>query len=107
MEIDKARAAYRSPSLLEAFAGSILMVVLDGWLTYIAIRRLGIECEGNPLLQILMFSFGIGPSIVASRFLLIICFFSLFAAGERIVMLRLGFLYFGAAIVPWLWILYF
>lgn len=94
-------------SLRTAFAISLIMLVLDGWLTYVGVMRFGVKAELNPLLQTLMFSIGVPASLVASRLLGALCFFALFMAGERVILIILSIFCFSAAIVPWCNLLYF
>lgn len=97
-----------SPSWTEAtfvFAVFLVVQVLDGVLTYIGVRMLGVEAEGNMLLAAGMEAFGTPQTLFSAKVLACVCGYVLYrTAWYRPLAITAG-LYLGVAIVPWLGIL--
>jgi hypothetical protein len=79
--------------------------IADGLITYAAVRALGIEAEGNPLLVTWMHLVGPGQTLLGAKLLACACGVLLYALGVVRILALLTLLYLGAAILPWLHVL--
>jgi len=97
-----------TPSLAEAtfvFAIFLVVQVLDGVLTYVGVRMLGVEAEGNMLLAAGMEAFGTPQTLFSAKLVACVCGYVLYrTAWYRPLAVAAG-LYLGVAIVPWLGIM--
>lgn len=99
-----------SRELLILGCALVILQVLDGVLTGIGMATFGTEMEGNFLLQRLMLTLGYIPALLLTKTLAIWTIVFLCAQAGKVPWLRyvlrgVGALYFGAAIVPWTYIL--
>lgn len=79
--------------------------LLDGTLTYIGVRRFGIEAEGNALLTTLMQAWGTGPALIAAKAFSMTCGVILFAVSVYRVLAAVAGACIGLAVVPWMIVL--
>jgi hypothetical protein len=83
-----------------------LIQVLDGGLTYVGLRHLGIESEANPVVAWYAITLGPGAGLIAVKSLAIACGAILYLAARPFVIGALNLVYVGAAILPWLTVLW-
>lgn len=79
--------------------------LLDGALTYVGVRRFGIEAEGNVLLTTLMHAWGTGPALVAAKLFSSACGVILFAVSVYRLLAAVAGACIGFAVVPWVFML--
>ena len=79
--------------------------VSDGLLTYLAVSAFGTAIEGNPILATWMALAGPGPTLLVAKIGACACGVILYAHGTHRALASLTALYFGAAVLPWLYLL--
>ncbi len=101
------------PSLDYLFLGAFLISlnIFDGYLTHEGVSRLGIVAERNELLKNLMAMYGARTVLVGVKFLAILAVvFLTYLAHKskymRTVVAILSCIYLGAAVGPWIYLLY-
>lgn len=78
----------------------------DGVFTYLGVHSFGRMIEGNPLLSYFIHLFGAGPALAAAKLAAASCGSILhLLTVHRIVAVLTG-LYFAAAVVPWVYVLF-
>jgi uncharacterized membrane protein len=80
---------------------------LDGLLTYIGLRLLGVQMEGNSFLRALMHAYGMLPALFIAKFTaLILVGILMFYAHRRKwirpIIFLLSVVYLSLAVVPWI-----
>ena len=87
------------------FAVFLTAQILDGVLTYLGVRLLGLQVEANPLLSTSMHAIGAPRALLASKLLACVCGYILYrTASHRPLAITAG-LCVGVAVVPWIGIL--
>lgn len=84
----------------------LLAQVLDGALTYVGISVYGPQMEGNPLIGWLMANIGEGLGLATAKVTAGIFGILLHVSAVHKAVAMLALFYFGAAIVPWVAILF-
>lgn len=84
----------------------ILCQALDGVLTWLGLRLLGIHMEGNAFLRELMYAYGTAPVLFIAKLASLICvgFLTFFAHRRRWIRPLIALLiavYLGLAVIPW------
>ena len=87
-------------------AALVTCQILDGLLTYIGLRLMGVEMEGNSFLRHYMSQYGLGPVLLAAKLFATVCAVLLtFHAHRRRwirpVILLVVVIYIGLAVLPW------
>lgn len=90
---------------------NIVLQIFDGILTYLGVKRFGIDGEGNPLIHILMLNMGVVLALVAVKTLAILSLIAINSKVEENLIIKRGlkvsiWLYMLLAILPWTIILY-
>jgi len=85
----------------------LLAQALDGIFTYLGVRSMGPDAEGNPLLAWLMEIFGEGPALAGAKLMAGTFGIALHLTAVHRIVAALTLLYFGAAVLPWMHILFF
>jgi hypothetical protein len=92
--------------------GDIILVaflvaqVLDGVFTYLGVKTFGPAAEGNPLIGWLIASVGEGPALAGAKVMAGSFGIVLHLTSVHRIVAVLTALYFGAAVIPWIAILY-
>lgn len=83
---------------------SIFMIaqLLDGGLTYLGVRQLGLEVEANLLLSTAMEAWGAAPTLFGAKSVACACGFILHRLARHRVLAVAAGAYIGLAVVPWL-----
>ncbi|MBU22067.1 MAG: hypothetical protein CL476_03035 [Acidobacteria bacterium] len=81
--------------------------VVDGALTYLGVSTFGVGIEANPLMLWLMFAVGEGPTLASAKLLAGFCAVVLHLQAVHGIVAALTLIYVGAAIVPWMQLLFF
>ena len=76
----------------------------DGLFTYVAVRALGVDVEGNPLLAALMAHYGPAPALMVAKLVAAASGILVYARNLNGILAALTALYLVAAILPWLYI---
>jgi len=84
----------------------IFLQVADGLLTFIGVSKLGIRAEGNPLLSSLMESYGVGNTLLITKFLAIVVCLMLIKLSEKFepvkpALICVCVIYTLFAVLPW------
>ena len=90
---------------------NIVLQIFDGILTYLGIKRFGIDGEGNPLVHILMVHMGTVLALVTVKTLAILSLIAVNSKVESNTIVKRGlklsiWFYMLLAIIPWTVILY-
>lgn len=85
----------------------IVMVLLDGLLTYVGMLRYGAVMEGNGLLRYLMEHVGVAPTLVVSRMFSLSMMLVLAHAKCYGWILILALVMLVFAVMPWIGVLWF
>lgn len=85
----------------------IICQCLDGLLTYIGLRILGVQMEGNSFLRELMHAYGMLPALFVAKFtaLLLVGVLMFYAHKRkwiRPIILLLSVVYLSLAVIPWI-----
>ncbi len=83
----------------------VVFQAFDGLLTYFAVSSFGHSVEGNPILATWMALAGPLPTLVVAKIGACVCGIVLYAHGTHRALASLTFLYFIAAVAPWLYLL--
>lgn len=78
--------------------------VYDGLFTYVAVRALGVEVEGNAFLAAWMAVFGPAPTLVVAKLTAVMSGILVYARNVNGILAALTGLYLAAAILPWLYV---
>ncbi len=89
----------------------ILFQIVDGFFTSIGISRYGTEAEANPMLRSLMEQIGHIPALSIIKIAAIVLIVALAFASRRVAWVNramgaMSCVYFFAAIVPWMYVLF-
>ena len=84
-----------------ALIGFVIVQVLDGALTYLAIHMWGPAVEANPLISSAISSAGPGMGLASAKLVAVGFGLILYIRQTYMVIALLTALYFAAAIVPW------
>ena len=84
--------------------------VLDGILTYVGLKILGVHTEGNTFLLQLMHAYGMVPALCAAKFMaILLAGILMFHAHKRKwirpIILLLVVVYLALAVFPWIWLI--
>lgn len=90
---------------------NIVLQIFDGILTYLGVKRFGINGEGNPLIHILMLNMGAVLALVTVKALAILSLIAVNSKVESNTIVKRGlklsiWFYMLLAIIPWTVILY-
>ncbi len=84
-----------------AWIGFVFVQVLDGALTGIGVRALGLDVEANPLLSWYIAMFGPVVALTGAKAFALACGALLHLQGRHTAVAVLTLFYAAAAIVPW------
>ncbi len=84
----------------------LLAQCLDGVFTYVGVTTYGLAIEANPLLSMLMGSFGHGAALTAAKLLAASLGIGLHLRQVHSAVAILAGFYFAVAIFPWIMILF-
>ena len=90
-----------------AILALLLAQVLDGSLTYLGVSVFGPTIEANPLLNWLMATVGDGAALTGAKLLAGFCAVVLHLQAAHTIVAALAVVYIGAAVVPWMSLLFF
>ncbi len=90
-----------------ALLGFLLAQACDGVFTYVGMATIGPGVEGNPLIASLMARMGGGAALVGAKVIAGSLGIALHLSGVHRVVAALTCLYFAAAVVPWVSLLFF
>ncbi len=80
---------------------------LDGILTYMGVLAYGQAVEGNPLIRWLMGAMGEGPGVTGAKVMAGTFGIALHLTAVHRLIAALTAMYLGAAVLPWIAILFF
>jgi uncharacterized membrane protein len=80
----------------------LLAQAADGVLTYVGVTTLGLRIEANPLLALLMTTFGQGATVAAAKVVASALGISLHLIGVHRILAILTAVYLVAALLPWI-----
>jgi hypothetical protein len=105
----KTKSGSISLSRKALFLGLALIVcqILDGLLTFIGLKLMGVHMEGNGFLRQLMHAYGIMPALVIAKFaaVALVCILMFHAHRRkwiRPIIFLLVVVYLAVAVVPWM-----
>lgn len=78
--------------------------VYDGLFTYVAVRALGVEVEGNAFLASWMTVFGPAPTLIVAKLTAAASGILVYARNLNGILAGLTGLYLAAAIGPWMYV---
>jgi len=99
------------PALTRSLFGDAVIVLflfvqaVDGMCTYVGVSTFGMHLEANPLLHVLIATFGLGTAVTSAKIFAAILGMSLHRLGVHGILAGLTCLYLLAALLPWAGIL--
>jgi hypothetical protein len=90
-----------------ALLGFLVAQACDGVFTYVGMATIGPGVEGNPLISSLMVQLGGGAALVGAKLIAGSLGIVLHLSGVHRIVAALACLYFAAAVVPWVSLLFF
>jgi len=83
----------------------LLAQAADGVMTYVGVTTIGVHIEANPLLTLLMVTFGQGTAVAAAKVVAAGLGISLHIIGVHRILAFLTGIYMVAAVLPWMGLL--
>ena len=84
----------------------LLTQLLDGTFTYIGVMAFGLSVEANPLMAAMMRHLGHGPALMTAKIVAGSLGIGLHLRGTHVAVALLAVFYAGAAVLPWVLILF-
>jgi hypothetical protein len=84
----------------------LVVMALDGLLTYIGVVEFGIEAERNPLVSMFMAQVGVESALIATKVLGAFCGIVLYLAQAHLTIAWLSVIFVYGAVAPWILILF-
>jgi hypothetical protein len=85
----------------------LIAQVLDGAFTYMGVMTFGTSVEGNPVITSLMLHLGHGTALMMAKLVAALLGIGLHLRGTHGAVALLAGFYLSAAILPWVFILFF
>ena len=79
----------------------IVTQALDGALTYMGVRRFGVDVEANALIAWYTLSWGIGRALIGAKAFAVVCATILYINKRHVAIGLLTVMYLAAAVWPW------
>lgn len=88
------------------FVAFVAAQVCDGVLTYHGVARFGPQIEANPVLAWYVYAFGAGAALLGAKIFAVLCGMGLHLLGMHRTVGLLTASYVGAALIPWIEVLW-